>query len=155
MSDYGEEIINRLSENSALRNSDNPMRKIIVDGIGEWFQQQDDTDFLEQFFLQEATGKYLDLHGKTYNVLRKLGESDEEYRQRIIYIVLGKLTVDYLRDVYDVKLYSHKDSFSILNNDLCSDNPYYSKNGFMGIADDIVKDILNKKFVIGSELTWL
>lgn len=155
MSDFGEEIINRLSENSALRKSDNPMRKIIVEGIGEWFQRQDDFDFLSQFFLQEATGKYLDLFGRTYDVMRKIDESDEDYRNRIIYIVLGRLTVDFLRDVYNVQLFSFEDDFNVHNNDLCSDNQYYNRNNYMAIADENVQEILNKKFVIGSELVWL
>ena len=34
MSDYGEEIIDRLNPNSSLRNTDNPMNKIIQNTIG-------------------------------------------------------------------------------------------------------------------------
>ena len=155
MSDFGEEIINRLPRRSSLHNKKHPMRKIIDGTIGEWLQNQEETDWFSQFFLTEATGKYLDVHGKNYGLLRKIDESDEEYRQRIIYESLGHLTVDFLRDVYCVDLYSYVDDFNVNMNTLVSDNPHLSSQGYLADADATVKHILNKKFVIGSEVTWL
>ncbi|QWK20796.1 hypothetical protein [Thermus antranikianii] len=35
-------------------------------------------------YLLEAEGEYLDLHGEVYGIPRLKGESDEEYRRRII-----------------------------------------------------------------------
>lgn len=155
MSDFGEEIINRLSENSPIRNPNHPMYKIIDRCIGEWLQEFDDKEFFNQFFLQEATGKYLDLQGKTYNVKRRIDEDDESYRKRIIHMTLSHLTVDFLRDVYDIQVYSSIVNFNTQNNDLTSDNPYLSANKYMGIADEDTQRILNNKFVIGSDFRWL
>lgn len=155
MSDFGEEIINRLPRHSSLHNKNHPMRKIIDGTIGEWLQNQEDTDWFSQFFLTEATGKYLDLHGQTFGLLRKLDESDEDYRARIIYESLGHLTSDFLINVYDVKLYSYIPDFNLEENTLVSDNHYISGQGYLADADDTVKNILNRKFVLGSEVTWL
>lgn len=131
------------------------MGRLIDYTIGEWLTREDDKEFLEQFFLQEATCKYLDLHGRDYGVLRRVDESDEDYRQRIVYESLGHLTVEYLRKVYDLELYVNIDDFNPSENTLTSDNPYYNKCGFMASADATIKNILEKKFVIGSGITWL
>ena len=154
MSDFGEEIINRLGVNSSLK-IDSDMGRLIDYTIGEWLTRENDKEFLEQFFLQEATGKYLDLHGKTYGVLRRIDESDDSYRQRIIYESIGHLTVEFLREVYNLELYVNIPNFNVSNNTLTSDNPYYNQDGFMASADTSIKDILNKKFVLGARITWL
>ena len=154
MSDFGEEIINRLGVNSSLK-IDSDMGRLIDYTIGEWLTRENDKEFLEQFFLQEATGKYLDLHGKTYGVLRRIDESDDSYRQRIIYESIGHLTVEFLREVYNLELYVNIPNFNVSNNTLTSDNPYYNQDGFMASADTSIKDILNKKFVLGASITWL
>ena len=153
MSDFGEEIINKLSNTTKLTiNSD--MGRLIDYTIGEWLQRENDEYFFEQFFLQEATGVYLDLHGKEYGVIRKINETDEDYRERIVLSSLGFLTVNYLREIYNIDLYSFVPNFNPHNNTLVSDNPYYDGK-FMGIASDEVKNILNKKFVFGSGVVWL
>ena len=89
MSVFGEEIIDRLHENCSLRNINNPVRKIIDNGVGEWFDNYDDQDFFNMFFLTDAVGAYLDEWGKIYGVKRKQDELDDDYRNRIIYDVLG------------------------------------------------------------------
>lgn len=153
MSDFGELIIERLSKTTGLT-IDSDMGRLIDYTIGEWLQRENDEMFFEQFFLQEATGKYLDLHGKEFGVLRKIDESDEDYRKRIIYASLGYLTVNFLREVYGVELYSYVQDFDVDNNTLVSDNPYYD-GVLMGVASDEVKTVLNKKFVFGSGVIWL
>ena len=155
MSDFGEEILYNLGVNSSLNKPDNPMGRLIDNTIGEWLTRKNEEPFFEQFFLQEATGKYLDLHGKDYNVKRRLDESDEDYRKRIIYTVLGQLTVSYLVEVYDVILYRDVTDFDVTENTLTSDNPYLGGDGFMGIADETTKAILNKKFIMGTKFRWL
>lgn len=155
MSLHGEGIINRLSLNSELRNPDNPMHKIINNGLGELLDSIDFSVLFEGLFVESATGKYLDLHGKDYNIRRNDGESDEHYRKRIIYESLGRLTVDYLREVYDLQLYTYVEDYDPANNQLTSDNQYRGYDGFMTIADDEIKNILNKKFVLNEALEWL
>lgn len=155
MSLHGEEIIERLHSNSNLRNLDNPVRKIIDNTIGEWLDQHDETVLYENIFLISATGKYLDLHGQTYNIYRRVDESDENYRQRIIYESLNRLTVNYLRDVFNLDVYVYVANYNPQNNQLTSDNYYINRYGFMAVVSDEIRNILEKKFVIGRELKWL
>ena len=69
MSFYGTGIIERLPVNSQLQNPNNQMHIIIQNTIGELLDNFE-IDY-DQFFLQDATGKYLDLHGKQYGIGRK------------------------------------------------------------------------------------
>lgn len=155
MSDFGEEIINRLPETSSLHDKDNPARKLLNKSIGEWLFAFEEANWFDMFFIDSSEGAYLDLHGKEYNVKRRIGESDENYCKRIIYETLGHLTVDYLLTVYDLRVYVFVEDFSVNDNDLTSDNPYLSSHGFMVVVDDNVKNILNNKFVLDSNVSWL
>jgi len=154
MSEYGEEILERLSENSSLKSSNNPARKVIMNTLGEWLDNYDDN--FENLFLNESAGEYIDCHGREYGVYRKLNESDEDYKKRIIYQILGHLTADYLIDIYKVNLYVNIPNYNPNNNELTSDNHYINdENGFMALADEVTRSILNKKFVLGSGIRWL
>ena len=151
---YGEEIIDRLHEKSVLRDTSNPMAKIIDYGIGSLLGDCDSDSFFDQFFLDSASGGYLDLWGKSFGVPRKLGEADDGYRQRIILESLGHLTVPYLREVYGLTLYCYVSGFDASDNDLTSDNPYACSN-HMTVASEEIQAILTKKFVIGTGLTFI
>ena len=154
MSEYGEEILDRLPENSSLKSSNNPARKVIMNTVGEWLDNYDDN--FENLFLNESVGEYIDCHGREYGVYRKLNESDEDYKKRIIYQILGHLTADYLIEIYNVNLYVNIPNYNPNNNELTSDNHYINdENGFMALADEITRSILNKKFVLGSGIRWL
>ena len=154
MSEYGEEILDRLPENSSLKSSNNPARKVIMNTVGEWLDNYDDN--FENLFLNESVGEYIDCHGREYGVYRKLNESDEDYKKRIIYQILGHLTADYLINIYNVNLYVDIPNYNPNNNELTSDNHYISdENGFMALADEVTRSILNKKFVLGSGIRWL
>ena len=155
MSVFGEGLIERLHEHSVLRNPAHPMHKIINNGIGGWLDNYDANYLGEQVFLESATGKWLDLHGKEYGVPRRLDEDDETYRNRIVYEALEHLTVNYLMDVYGLNLYTLIEDFDVEDNTLASDNPYLGSDGFMSIADSTVKNILEKKFVINGGVIWL
>ena len=153
MSDFGEGIINRLGKNSKITlNSD--MGRIINYTIGEFLQQENDEDFFEKFFIQESYGNFLDLHGREYNVFRKYNENDEDYKNRIILEASGHLTLDYLHSVHNLDFYSYVPNFDVVNNVLVSDNWYYSNN-YMTETSEAIKNILEKKFVIGGEIEWL
>jgi len=154
MSEYGEEILDRLPENSSLKSSNNPARKVIMNTVGEWLDNYDDN--FENLFLNESVGEYIDCHGREYGVYRKLNESDEDYKKRIIYQILGHLTADYLIEIYNVNLYVNIPNYNPNNNELTSDNHYINdENGFMALADEVTRSILNKKFVLGSGIRWL
>lgn len=154
MSEYGEEILDRLPENSSLKLKDNPARKVLDHTVGDWLDNFDDN--FTNLFLTEAVGKFIDCHGKEYAVYRKINESDEDYKKRIIYEIMGHLTADYLIDIYNVELYVDIPNYNLNNNQLTSDNHYINGlKGFMADSDEITKSILNKKFVLGSGVRWL
>ena len=152
---YGEAIIDRLHEDCALRNETNPMRSVIINTVGAVLDDFDLYDSMEAPYLQNAPNVYLDLHGKDLGVKRKYQESDEDYRNRLFYEVLGYLTVAYLLNVYDLTLYSKVSSFSLTGMKLTSDNPYINDSGFMTVASDEVQGILESKFVIGGGVEWI
>ena len=154
MSEYGEEILDRLPESSNLKLKDNPARKVLDNTVGEWLDNFNDN--FTNMFLSEAEDKFIDCHGREYAVYRKLDESNEDYKKRIIYEILGHLTADYLINIYKVDLYVDIPDYNINNNQLISDNHYLNgENGFMANSDEITKNILNKKFVLGSGVRWL
>ena len=144
MSFYGTGIIERLPVNSQLQNPDNPMHNIIQNTIGELLDNFE-IDY-DQFFLQDATGKYLDLHGKQYGIGRKNNESDEEYRNRIILGAYEYATVKVLTEIYGVEFYANVDNFENNTNLLCSDNPYLTDE-LMGFVSEEVYNILDEKFI--------
>lgn len=154
MSVFGEEIIDRLHENSPLRGVGNPMARILDYGVGEWFDRFVEDNSFDDFFLDTATQGYLDAWGREFNVPRRLDESDDDYRHRIVLESLGHLTVPYLRDVYGLTLYCFVEDFDPLENTLTSDNPYACSN-HMTIASEDIQAILGRKFVIGSELIFI
>ena len=144
MSFYGTGIIERLPVNSQLQNPENQMHIIIQNTIGELLDNFE-IDY-DQFFLQDATGKYLDLHGKQYGIGRKSNESDDEYRNRIILGAYEYATVKVLTEIYGVKFYANVDNFENNTNLLCSDNPYLTDE-LMGFISDEVYNILDEKFI--------
>ena len=144
MSFYGTGIIERLPVNSQLQNPNNPTHIIIQNTIGELLDNFE-IDY-DQFFLQDATGKYLDLHGKQYGIGRKNNESDEEYRNRIILCAYEYATVKVLTEIYGVKFYANVDNFENNTNLLCSDNPYLTSE-LMGFISEEVYNILDEKFI--------
>ena len=158
MSDVGEAIINRMPLQSPIRNPNNPMNKVIQNTVGAYMDTYNVIEWCSQHFITDATGKYLDVQGKDYGVKRKTDESDEDYRKRIIYEMLGHLTVDYIKDVYGVDLYVQPSSEFDEESTLTSDNEHLidvEHNGFFGVTDSTTKAILNKKFVLGDSITWL
>ena len=144
MSFYGTGIIERLPVNSQLQNPNNQMHIIIQNTIGELLDNFE-IDY-DQFFLQDATGKYLDLHGKQYGIGRKNNESDEEYRNRIILGAYEYATVKVLTEIYGVEFYANVDTFENNTNLLCSDNPYLTDE-LMGFISEEVYNILDEKFI--------
>ena len=159
MSMFGESIRSRLPHPSVLHDSEHPMSKIIDNTFGELFDKYDVQEWFNQFFLTDATGDYLDIHGKQYGVMRKLDETDDDYRERIIYTLMGHITAHYLIDIYNLELYPKLDSTYTPTTTLLSDNEYLQGDdikGYYAKTDDTTKAILNKKFILeGDCVTWL
>ena len=154
MSDFGENLFDLMPMHSNLRKKDNQLHKVIDNSVGEWVDRHDVQDFYDNLFLNTATRGYLDRFGADYGVTRQLGESDDDYRKRIILEKFDKLTPEYLKTLYGVELYTLVDGFNPRDNTLVSDNPYYNKNLFMGVANDNVKPILEKKFILNKAILF-
>lgn len=154
MSEHGEAMFERLPMSSALQKHDNPGRKVLDNTIGEWLDNHDISELFEGVFLESATGPYLDLHGKDLNIPRQLDESDDDYRERLQYESLGHLTAKYLNDVFNLEVYAKVDDFDLTENMLTTNNPYI-QGPFMIQCNDTVKNILQRKFVFGGDVTWL
>jgi len=146
-------IVELLPLSSALQHPDNPLRIVLDRTVGEWLDNFSQP--YEQLFLMSATGGWLDAHGKDYGVPRRIDESDDDYRQRIVYEKLDHLTPSLLADVYNVRLFSYRNDFDVTDNTLVSDNPYIDNGGYLGLADQDTMDILDKKFILDSGVTWI
>ncbi|WP_295591605.1 hypothetical protein [uncultured Methanobrevibacter sp.] len=147
-----EGIIQRLN-NPELKKSDNDGR-IVLDGtIGEYLENYNN-HFLD-LFLKHATGKYLDLHGLEYNIIRKEDESDISYRNRIIteksiiqnidnFLNLDTSLWVYFRGVTD-------------GDTLTSRNPYLKNkhdDDYVLICFSENKDYLTDKFIL-EDILWV
>ena len=152
MSVFMEMLVELLPLGSALQKEDNALRKVLDRSVGE-FMDSLELPF-DELFLTSATGGWLDAHGKDYGVPRRLDEDDESYRERIVFEKLEYLTVGNLLSVYGLELFAFVSDFDATENTLTSDNPYLSSR-YMGVADETTRDILDKKFVLGAEVTWL
>ena len=152
MSVFMEMLVELLPLGSALQKEDNELRKVLDRSVGE-FMDSLELPF-DELFLTSATGGWLDAHGKDYGVPRRLDEDDESYRERIVFEKLEYLTVGNLIGIYGLDLFAFVSDFDPVDNMLTSDNPYLSSR-YMGVADETTRDILDKKFVLGAEVTWL
>ena len=152
MSTFVDMLVEMLPLHSAIQREGNPLRRVLDKSVGEWmdgFEQPYD-----ELFLSTASGGWLDAHGRDYGVSRKLDEDDESYRERIVYEKLDHLTVGLLYTVYGLDLFVFVEDFDPLENTLTSDNPHIS-NKYMSIADEDLQSILNGKFVLEGEVTWI
>lgn len=153
MSLEGEALFDRLPFTSGLRKSDNPVRELIDLSLGSYMDSLDDYRGFNCWFLEFATGKYLDLHGNMYGVLRRIDESDDDYRNRIILEKSGHYTVDYLLGMFGDNLYADIPDYNPRSLKLTSDNPYW-EDGFMLNVSDADKTVIMKKFITEG-LNWL
>ena len=153
MSDFVRMMCDMLPVSSELSKSDNELHNVLDKSLGEYMDNQDEV--LEQLFVSSATGGWLDAHGRDYGVIRKVDETDEDYRTRIIQEKNDKLVPSFLNIMYGLTLYIPVTSFDATDNDLTSDNPYITTSSYMSIASDEIKAILAKKFVLNGEITWL
>ena len=154
-SDYGEGIINRLHPDSVLRQEGHPARSLIMKTVGAWLDDYDVTSLYDNSFLSTATGRWLDLYGRDLSVPRKLDESDEDYRTRLIYASVGNLSIDYLLNVFDLTLYSFRDDFNVRDNTLVSDNPFLNTGGYISVAEDDVISVVDRKLLLDGSISWV
>lgn len=64
--------------------------------------------------------------------------------------------MNYLVDVFKLKVYINIPEFDVEDNTLTSDNPYiHATDGVMIETTEAIQTILKNKFVFGSEIVWL
>ena len=152
---FGEGVILRLPEHSSLHDASNPFRRVFINSVGALLDDFDVSESREGVYLQSAVGEYLDEHGEDLGVKRRFEETDEHYRNRLVYETLGYLTIAYLLNVYDLPVYAYVEDYDPSDNTLTSDNPFINEDGVMSVASDEIQGILSGKFPIGSQITWL
>ena len=153
MSDFVPMLVDMLPRHSSLQSVDNPLRVVLDRSLGEFMDTVDSEVVFDGLFLQSASGGWLDAHGRDYGVARRLGESDEDYRSRIVFEKLEYLTVRNLQEIYGVELFVLADTFNPSLNMLTSDNTYISSE-YIGVADNDTQAIINGKFIIGDGVIW-
>lgn len=152
MSDFMEMLVEMLPLHSELNKTDNPVRKVLDQTIGEYMDNH--SDIYDEMFLTSASEGWLDAWGRDYGVPRRLNESDDDYRDRIVFEKLEYMTAGNLQEFYGLNLYAHVSDYNPRNNTLTSDNPYASGK-HMSIADSDLKKTLNSKFILDYGVTWL
>ena len=152
MSDFTDAIFENLALRSQLNNPNNQLRKVLDNTLGAWFDENGYNVF--NFFINTATGKYLDLFGSDYGVYRQNDESDEDYRIRIVQEKLEHLTPFYLKKLYGLQLYQYISKFNVNNNTLTTDNEYIGDLKMAEASQDI-QIILNKKFLLDNNLFFI
>lgn len=100
MSRAGKRIIRRFPEHSSIHDNDNAMNGLLDNAVGKWFDNMEDYIHLvaekrkiiscisdeenpdtEEYRL---AGEFLDIIGKEYGLYRKDGETNTQFRQRIL-----------------------------------------------------------------------
>lgn len=152
MSVFMDMLAELLPSSSAIQKEDNELRKVLDRSVGEFMDNLELP--LDELFLTSASGGWLDAFGRDFGVPRRLDEDDESYRERIVFEKLEYLTVANLLSVYGLELFAFVSDFDPVDNMLTSDNPYLSSR-YMSVADETTRDILDKKFVLGAEVSWL
>lgn len=135
--------------NSLVR--DTPWEEFLDNTIGRFFEclEEEVEAMNEGLFIESASGKYLDLHGKDLGLPRKADEDDEHYRNRLLVEPLDEFNVTTLYDVYDVQLLSYKADKTDLT--LLSDNHLLSNEYFVDASDELWS-IIQRKFITGEVL---
>lgn len=151
MSTFMDMMTDMLPVSSELQKTDNPLRRVLDKSVGAYMDEL--PEIFDELFLTSAAGGWLDAFGKDYGVSRRLDETDDSYRERIIFEKLEYLTAHNLQSIYNVGLFNAFDGFNPSDNDLTSDNNYLT-DFYMGVADTDIQNILNKKFIFDSNFIW-
>ena len=140
-------ITDFLARNNLLNTTDTPLKSFLNDTIGYFLELFEENTYSmnDNLFIQNATGEYLDLFGKDYNVSRLVDETDEHYRNRLITIASKHFTVNTLYNEFDSQLLSFKEGV-VTGNTLLSDNHFVNNEYFIR-CDDVTWNTIKKKYV--------
>ena len=95
-------------------------------------------------FVESANGRYLDLHGKDFGLPRYEGETDEDYRARLLVEPLDKFNLRTLYEVYNIQLLTYNEDKTDLM--LLSDNHLLNNEYFIDCTDELWS-IIDSKFI--------
>ena len=142
-------VTDLLPWNNSIRGT--PYEELVNNTIGYFLEKlEEEIEHINNgLFIESAEGKYLDLHGKDYGLPRKEGESDEDYRNRLLIEPLDKFNLTTLYEVYDVQLLTYKSDKTDLT--LLSDNHLLSNEYFIDCSNELWT-IINNKFIVGNVL---
>lgn len=120
LGNYTHALQKRLNH-EALQNDENDFIKI-YDGCLNEYLMNHDNHFLDSF-IATAEGDYLDLHGDFFGLKRRDGESDDDFRNRIL---LDEFIVQSTSDFMKLKidLWVYREGFVDDKNVLTTRNPY-------------------------------
>ena len=104
MSAFIDMLVEMLPIASRLQKKDNAFRNVLNKSVGAYMDKEE--DLFSQLFVTSATGGWLNAHGEDYGVIRKIDESDDDYRERIIFEKLEYLTAHNLQAIYGLTLYA-------------------------------------------------
>ena len=144
-----------LPSSSKIQDEDNPFHQFLNNTIGYFLDLIDEeTDELNtNIFIQEATGKCLDLHGVDFGLKRLPDETDEDYRNRIILDSLDRFTFNWLYTLFELQLLTYNDDYDA-DTMLVSDNHNLSNKYFISCSNE-VWNIIIKKFIVEGVLVRL
>lgn len=159
---YIETILENIN-NPYLQNPDNNGRKVLDGTIGEYLEEFGD-DLFSIFFLSRSTGKYLDIIGDEYGLIRKQDETDNAFRNRIN---IEKSIIESVSDFkkLDIQLFTYNEHFiDELDDDssvewhIVSDNTLIRNTDrdymFIGVTDDETKKYIKNKFIL-EDILWV
>lgn len=141
MSNFIKEILaeDRLNPISNLSNEDSDGYKLFDLTLGYGVDKINDKDLMSQLFIVTATGDYLDLQGNMRNVYRFEGESDDDYRKRILASINFYLTIDSIKKL-NGKIVCYVED---LNTQVTTSNDLLS-NEYIIEADDNCKKYIDR-----------
>lgn len=128
------------------------LEEVVANSICRELDDMDEnriTELYESFFERTATGQDLDRLGSTYGIERE-GESDEEYRKRIIFHADKMIS---LQDLIDVgcSVYEYTPEFN-LNNTLLSNNITEINHIIIVCPNQRIYDLVNRNLFINAEV---
>lgn len=148
---YTKNILERIN-NEVLHDENTPFVKVLDGTVGSYLCN-DGNKFLNTFLVL-AEGVYLDMFGDMFGLKRREGESDNDFRQRIITDeTMIECTDDFLK--LDIGMWVHLRGVIENKDILTSRNTYlkkYHESIYVFIVSGNDKEYIEKKFLLNDIL---
>jgi hypothetical protein len=146
MSECIDTVTSLMPSSSSFDGSD--VQEVLDHTIGPYFDDLAERveEVIDAPFLTEATGEYLDiLHGKLYGISRKDGESDDDYRSRMIFQCKEGVRVPDLLEL-GCKVYDHVPHFNV-DTVLTSRNTMLNTQYIVKCPNENVKELIKENLL--------